>query len=78
MHNNLLSFFVQSQAEMESVLQLGVDPSRIIYSHTRKRPSTLAYAMDKNIDLMTFDDEFELLKTKGNGGIEKSHPCKLG
>ena len=52
------------QNEMESVLRLGVEPSRIIYSHTRKQPSTLAYAMAKNIDLMTFDDESELRKIK--------------
>ncbi|XP_072048057.1 ornithine decarboxylase-like [Amphiura filiformis] len=59
-----ISFDCASKAEIENVLRLGVDPSRIILSHTRKQSSTLEYAVAKHINLMIFDDENELRKIK--------------
>ncbi len=57
-------FLSNLQEEIERVLSLGVEPSRIIYSHTRKQRSYLSYASKLKVDLMTFDDEAELLKIK--------------
>ena len=52
------------QEEIDRILSLGVPPSRIVYSHTRKRRAYLTHAAENNVDLMTFDDETELLKIK--------------
>ena len=43
-------------------LALGVTPDRIIYAHTTKPPSHIKYACAHGIDMMTFDNEDELLK----------------
>ncbi|XP_072037485.1 ornithine decarboxylase-like isoform X2 [Amphiura filiformis] len=59
-----IGFDCASKPEIESVLNLGVDPKRIVYSHTRKQVSTLEYAANNNVDLVTFDDENELMKIK--------------
>ena len=47
---------------MHLVLSLGVEPSRIIYSNTIKQLSHLKYAVSKNIQMMVFDNEAELVK----------------
>ena len=60
--NSLVNLFFK--AEIGTVLQLGGDPSRIVLSHTRKQPSTLKYAVTKDINLTIFDDEQELMKIK--------------
>ncbi|XP_072044148.1 ornithine decarboxylase-like [Amphiura filiformis] len=57
-------FDCASLEEIDRVLSMGVSPSRIVYSHTRKQGSYLSYAAEKKVDLMTFDDETELLKIK--------------
>ncbi|XP_042205539.1 ornithine decarboxylase 1-like [Homarus americanus] len=57
-------FDCASKAEMQKVLQMGVDPSRIIYAHPCKPASHLRQAAKFNIPLMTFDNETELLKVK--------------
>ncbi|XP_072039077.1 uncharacterized protein [Amphiura filiformis] len=57
-------FDCASLEEIDRVLSLGVSPSRIVYSHTRKQRSYLSYAADNKVDLMTFDDETELVKIK--------------
>ncbi|XP_060602467.1 ornithine decarboxylase 1-like [Ruditapes philippinarum] len=49
---------------MLRLLNLGVNPSRIIYANTIKQPSMLQYAAKHNISLMTFDSESELHKIK--------------
>lgn len=46
------------------VLDLGVDPSRIIYANPCKQNSFIKYAAKKNVAMMTFDNEDELHKVK--------------
>ncbi|KAI9788976.1 MAG: hypothetical protein M1816_006434 [Peltula sp. TS41687] len=53
-----------SKREMDQVLALGVDPSRIIYALPCKAKSHLRYAASKGITQMTFDGVEELHKTK--------------
>lgn len=52
------------QNEIEAVLDLGVAPSRIIYANPCKQISHLQYAAKKGVELMTFDNEWELHKVK--------------
>lgn len=57
-------FDCASKAEFSQILKLGVDPSRIIYANPCKQRSHLKHAEKKNVDLMTFDNEAELIKIK--------------
>ncbi|CAG8565491.1 9828_t:CDS:2 [Ambispora gerdemannii] len=57
-------FDCASKAEIQSVLDLGVDPSRIIYANPCKQASFIRYAADKNVKMMTFDNAEELHKIK--------------
>lgn len=50
------------QNEIQKVLDVGVDSSRIIYANPCKQPSHVKYAKEQNVSLMTFDNEAELLK----------------
>lgn len=59
-----LGFDCSTKMEINKVLSLGIDPSRIIYAHTTKPPSHLQHAAKVNVDLMTFDNELELYKIK--------------
>ncbi|XP_045604602.1 ornithine decarboxylase [Procambarus clarkii] len=59
-----IGFDCASKAEMQKVLQAGVEPSRIIYAHPCKPVSHLRQASKFNIPLMTFDNETELHKVK--------------
>ncbi|KAI8146606.1 pyridoxal-dependent decarboxylase [Fennellomyces sp. T-0311] len=59
-----IGFDCASKSEIEQVLNLGVDPSRIIYAQPCKQPSFLRYASQNNVALMTFDNEDELYKIK--------------
>lgn len=52
------------KAEIMKVLDLGVDPSRIIYANPCKQNSFIKYAAKKNVEMMTFDNEDELHKVK--------------
>ncbi|XP_021359308.1 ornithine decarboxylase-like [Mizuhopecten yessoensis] len=52
------------RAEIKQVLDLGVDPSRIIYANPCKQNAHLPFAKKHNVDLMTFDSEEELIKIK--------------
>jgi len=61
-------FDCASKGEIESVLSLGVDPSRIIYANPCKQISALRFAREKGVNLMTFDNVSELEK------IEKYFP----
>ncbi|XP_033761978.1 ornithine decarboxylase-like [Pecten maximus] len=58
------SFDCASKAEIQQILELGVDPSRIIYANPCKQNSHLTYAKKHDVDLMTFDSEDELIKIK--------------
>ncbi|KAF2896621.1 hypothetical protein ILUMI_09564 [Ignelater luminosus] len=59
-----LGFDCASKAEIDKILSLGVDPSRIIYAHTTKPLNHLRHAAKSNVNLMTFDNEMELHKIK--------------
>ena len=41
---------------------LGVGPERIIFANTVKHELTLRFAREKDVKLMTFDNEEELFK----------------
>ncbi|KAM9843157.1 ornithine decarboxylase-like [Aulostomus maculatus] len=55
-------FDCASKGEIQSALSLGVTPDKIIYAHTIKPQSHIRCACAHGIDLMTFDNEEELLK----------------
>ena len=55
-------FDCSSRAEIEQVLSMGVDPSRIIFANTYKPPSHLRYAQRVGVCKMTFDSIDELYK----------------
>ena len=57
-------FDCASKAEIEQVLRLGVDPSRIIYAQPCKTKSYIRYAAKEGIRQMTFDNADELYKIK--------------
>ncbi|KAL2040154.1 hypothetical protein N7G274_007057 [Stereocaulon virgatum] len=57
-------FDCASKAEIEMVLDLGVDPSRIIYAQPCKTKSYVRYAAEKGVKQMTFDNTDELYKIK--------------
>lgn len=57
-------FDCASKKEFIQMLNLGVDPERIIYAHTAKQVSHLKLAADKGIEKMTFDCAAELVKIK--------------
>lgn len=50
------------QGEIEKLLSLGVDPSRMILAHPTKPLSHISYAKMVGVDAMTFDNEMELQK----------------
>ena len=52
------------QNEIETVLNLGAAPDRIIYANPCKQISHLKFAADKGVETMTFDSEGELYKIK--------------
>ncbi|KAK0635302.1 pyridoxal-dependent decarboxylase [Bombardia bombarda] len=55
-------FDCASKAEIEQVLSLGVDPSRIIYAQPCKTKSYLRYVANQGVRQMTFDNADELRK----------------
>ncbi|KAL6716373.1 Ornithine decarboxylase [Lecanora helva] len=57
-------FDCASKAEIESVLDLGVDPSRIIYAQPCKTKSHVRFAAEQGVKQMTFDNSDELYKIK--------------
>ncbi|XP_041362048.1 ornithine decarboxylase-like [Gigantopelta aegis] len=50
--------------EIETILNLGVSQSRIIYANPCKQKSFIRYAAKHNVNTMTFDNEAELYKIK--------------
>ena len=62
----MLSMIYMLQLEIKSVLDSGVGPEGIIFANTTKFPSHLRYASDHRIQLMTFDNEHELIKIQLN------------
>ncbi|KAG2184993.1 hypothetical protein INT43_000906 [Umbelopsis isabellina] len=59
-------FDCASKAEIEQVLSLGVEPSRIIYANPCKQRSFIRYSQKHNVKKMTFDNAEELYKIKEN------------
>ncbi|XP_038065153.1 ornithine decarboxylase-like [Patiria miniata] len=53
-----------SRKEIETVLDLGASPDRIIFAHPFKQESHLRFAREKGVRLMTFDTGEELHKVK--------------
>lgn len=58
------NFDCASKSEMEQIMKISDDASRILFAHPCKYPSHLEYAKKNNIKLMTFDSEEELYKIK--------------
>ena len=58
-------FDCASQAEIDLVLSLGIDPGRIIYAQPCKSKSYLRHAKKVGVKQMTFDNGDELLKIQG-------------
>lgn len=57
-------FDCASKHEIQEVLDLGVDQSRIIYANPCKTNSFIKFAAKQGVNLMTFDNETELHKIK--------------
>lgn len=57
-------FDCASKAEIDQVLQMNIDPSRIIYAQPCKTNSYVRYAAAKGVKQMTFDNTDELYKIK--------------
>ncbi|KAG0057205.1 hypothetical protein BGZ90_005385 [Linnemannia elongata] len=57
-------FDCASKNEIQSVLNMGVDPSRIIYANPCKQNSFVKYAYTNQVRMMTFDNAEELHKIK--------------
>ncbi|KAF9112314.1 hypothetical protein BGX27_003633 [Mortierella sp. AM989] len=57
-------FDCASKNEIKSVLDIGVDPSRIIYANPCKQNSFVKYAYNNKVRMMTFDNAEELHKIK--------------
>jgi len=58
------NFDCASRGEIDQVMKMGVDASRIIFANPAKSVSHIRYAREVGVDLMTFDNEIELLKIK--------------
>ncbi|ORY29411.1 ornithine decarboxylase [Rhizoclosmatium globosum] len=57
-------FDCASRTEIETALEYGVDPSKIIYANPCKQTSHIRYAAAKGVHMMTFDNADELRKIK--------------
>nr|CAD7405638.1 unnamed protein product [Timema poppensis] len=58
------NFDCASKGEINQVLDLGIDQSRILFAKPTKLASHIRYAATVGVDLMTFDNESELHKVK--------------
>lgn len=59
---NDIGFDCASKQEIDSVLSLGVQPSRLIFAHPCKKPTDITFANEKGVGLSVFDNGYELLK----------------
>lgn len=57
-------FDCASKGEINKILGIGVDPSRIIYANPAKPASHIRHANATGVNVMTFDNEVELHKIK--------------
>ncbi|CAK9832707.1 Antizyme inhibitor 2 [Anthophora retusa] len=58
------SFDCASEDEIKQVMVHGVSVKRIIFANPTKWPTQISYAKKVNVDVMTVDGEFEILKIK--------------
>lgn len=56
------SFDCASKNEIKQVLELGVEPERIIFAQPCKPVSHVEYAKEHNVTTSTVDTEFEIYK----------------
>ncbi|KAF9893971.1 Mitochondrial 2-oxoadipate and 2-oxoglutarate transporter [Aspergillus nanangensis] len=66
LHNMGVNFDCASLEEIRLVLELGIDPSRIIFAHPCKPVSALEFASQQGVQLTTFDNGDELDKVKAH------------
>lgn len=59
-----VNFDVASKGEIAQILDLKIDPSRMIYANPNRHESYIKYARSNDVDLLTFDSPTELLKIK--------------
>jgi len=57
-------FDCASKGEIKKVMDLGVSADRIIYANPCKQSSYIRYAQEVGVNVMTFDNEQELLKIR--------------
>jgi ornithine decarboxylase len=57
-----LNFDCASKGEIQQILDIGAEPSQIIYANPAKGFDHIIYAREKDVRLMTFDNLFELQK----------------
>lgn len=55
-------FDCASKGEIEQVMSFGVTPESIIFANPTKFISHIKYANEKNVDMITVDNNFELEK----------------
>lgn len=59
-----IGFDCASKSEMQTMLGMGVPPSKIVYANPCKQASHIRFSEKHGISLMTFDNEMELHKIK--------------
>jgi len=59
-----LGFDCASKSEIQTILGLGVPPSKIVYANPCKQASHFRFAAQHNVSMTTFDNEMELHKAK--------------
>ena len=57
-------FDCASKTEIQTILDMGVDPSNIIYANPCKQGSFIRFAAEHDVKMMTFDNVEELHKIK--------------
>jgi len=59
-----LGFDCASKTELQTILGMGVSPSKIVYANPCKQASHFRFAAQHNVSMTTFDNEMELHKAK--------------
>uniref|UniRef100_A0A8C5LXZ2 Orn/DAP/Arg decarboxylase 2 N-terminal domain-containing protein n=1 Tax=Leptobrachium leishanense TaxID=445787 RepID=A0A8C5LXZ2_9ANUR len=59
-------FDCASKSEIELIKEIGVNPERIIYANPCKQISSIKFAANNGVQMMTFDNELELIKVSEN------------
>jgi len=64
LHNLGCHFDVASKNEIKKVIELGIDPSKIVYANPCKHNDFIKYSREQNVNLLVADCETELCKIK--------------